>query len=109
MEKEKLFNVIGLRARFPLSLFRKIYLYADRLEPQFPRVLRRSAVRSFRPRGAYRFPPGRSYGLFCCDVFRWEEQALLEALDELEKDLLIMGCRDYRAYCDEAFEQLTQA
>ncbi len=106
MEVKKQFNVVGLQAEFPKSLFRNVYAYADSADLHSLRILRRRKIRSFRPRKAYRLRISPRYCLVCCELGKRDEQAFLEALDELERDLLVMGYRDYAQYCDEAFALL---
>lgn len=102
MEVGKLFNVIGLKAELPLRPFKRVYLYADSLDRKSLRLIERKGIRGFRARTAYLFG---KYCLICCELNKGEEQAFLEALDELHRNLLIMGYRDYEAFCDEAFAQ----
>ena len=97
MEK-KMFNVVGLRVKMPARLFMNAYLYADSRDHQSLRVFRRKGLRGFRA--------CKSYVL---RLNRREEQTFLEALDELHRDLLVMGYRDYEQYCDEAFELVKRA
>ena len=108
MEK-KMFNVVGLRVKLPLSLFRNAYLYADSRDHQSFRVLRRIQIRGFRACKSYAFKLDQKYCLVSCMLDKRDEQVFLEALDELHRDLLVMGYRDYEQYCDEAFELVKQA
>ena len=100
------FNVVGLREEFPKSLFRNAYVYADSVDQPSLRLLRRMGIRSFRPRKAYRLKLDPRYCLVCCELGKRDEQRFLEALDELYRNLLIMGYRDYEQYCDAAFALL---
>ncbi len=109
MEKLRLFNVVGLRAEFPVCLFKNVYLYVDSADRHSFRILKRKGIQCFHPRKAYRFKTSQRYCMVCCDLNKRDEQAFLEALDELYRDLLIMGYRDYEKYCDDVFSALTPA
>ena len=100
---ENLINCIGLKTEFPKSLFRRTYVYADSAEPKSFRILERSGIRSFRLRAVFRHEASEKYCLIGCELNKREEQAFFEALDELDRDLLVMGYRDYEGYCDEVF------
>ena len=108
MEK-KMFNVVGLRVKMPARLFVNAYLYADSRDHQLLRVFRRTGLRGFRACKSYVLKLDPKYCLVGCMLNRREEQAFLEALDELHRDLLVMGYRDYEQYCDEAFELVKRA
>lgn len=105
MEREKMFNVIGLKAELPLRPFKRVYLYADTLDRKSLRLIDRKGIRGFRARSAYLY---EKYCLICCEMNKGEEQAFLETLDELHRNLLVMGYRDYEAFCGEVFTQLEQ-
>ena len=100
---ENLINCIGLKTEFPKSLFMRTYMYADSAEPTSFRILERSGIRSFRLRAVFRHEASPKYCLIGCELNKREEQAFFAALDELERDLLVMGYRDYEGYCDEVF------
>ena len=102
MEVVKLFNVIGLNAELLLRPFKRVFLYADSRDRKSLRLIERKGIRGFRARTAYLF---EKYCLICCEVNKRDEQTFLETLDELQRDLLIMGYRDYEAFCNEAFAQ----
>ncbi len=103
MIMKNLINCIGLKTEFPKSLFGRTYMYADSAEPKSIRILERSGIRSFRLRAVYRHEASAKYCLIDCELNKREEQAFFEALDKLERDLLVMGYRDYEGYCDEVF------
>ncbi len=102
-EKKKHFNVVGLPAPFPKGLFRNVYVYADSTNKQSLRTFRRKGIRSFRPQAAYHLKFSSKYCLIYCVLNKRDEPVFLEALTELERDLLIMGYRDYEQYCEEVF------
>lgn len=103
---EKLINCIGLKTKFPKSLFRRTYVYADSAEPKSFRILELSGIRSFRLLNVLRHEASTKYCLIGCELNKKEEQAFFEALDKLERDLLVMGYRDYEGYCDEVFGEI---
>lgn len=107
-ERKTMFNVIGMRANFPARLYKRAYLYADSVDLHSLRVIGRFGVRGFRVLGGYRYDPNPRYCLIFCELNKADEQAFLAALDELERDLLIMGCRDYEQYCDAAFDHVVE-
>ena len=109
MEKQEPFNAIELGLKFPRKLFERVYLYADISEPQSFRTFKRNGLRSFR---LIRSLQKRSSPRFCliqCKMDKREEQAFLKSLDDLYRDLLIMGYRDYEQYCAEVFPEIIQA
>ena len=103
---ENLINCVGLKTEFPKSLFRRTYVYADSAEPKSFRILERSGIRSFRLRAVFRHEASAKYCLIGCELNKREEQAFFAALNELERDLLVMGYRDYEGYCDEVFGEM---
>ena len=105
MEVEKMFNVIRLKAELLLRPFKWVYVYADSLDRKSLPLIERKRIRGFRARAAFLF---EKYCLICCELNKGEEKAFLEALDELHRNLLIMGYRDYEAFCDEAFTLIKQ-
>ena len=107
--EEKMFNVVGMRVNLPMGLFKNSYLYADSWDYQSLRVFRRKGLRSFRVCKSYVFKFDPKYCLVGCTLNKREEQAFLEALDELQRDLLVMGYRDYEQYCDDVFNMVEQA
>ena len=48
------------------------------------------------------------YCLICCELNKREEPAFLEAMDDLHRNLLIKGYRDYEACCDVVFNSIKQ-
>ena len=108
MEK-KMFNVVGLRVKLPLGLFKNAYLYADSRDHQSYRVFRRKGLRGFRACKSYILKLDPKYCMVGCLLSKREEQAFLEALDELHRDLLVMGYRDYEQYCDDVFNMVKRA
>ena len=48
------------------------------------------------------------YCLICCELNKREEPAFLEAMDELHRNLLIKGYRDYEECCDVVFSSIKQ-
>ena len=106
MFMENLINCIGLKTEFPKSLSRRTYVYADSAEPKSFRILERSGIRSFRLRAVFRHEASEKYCLIGCALNKREEQAFFEALDELDRDLLVMGYRNYEGYCDEVFREM---
>ncbi|MCR5575451.1 MAG: hypothetical protein K6F56_00395 [Oscillospiraceae bacterium] len=108
--EEKMFNVVGLRMTLPMGLFKNAYLYADSRDYQSLRVFRRKGgLRGFRVCKSYVFKLDPKYCLVGCTLNKREERAFLEALDELQRDLLVMGYRDYEQYCDDVFTMVKQA
>ena len=102
------FNVIGLRAEFPKCLTKNVYVYMDSKDQQSLRMLARKKLRGFRARTAWSLKSTKKYCLICCELNKREEQAFLEAMDELHRNLLIKGYRDYEECCDMVFNSIKQ-
>lgn len=103
------FNVIGLRAEFPKCFTKNVYVYVDSKDQQSLRMLARKKLRGFRALKAWSLKGTRRYCLICCELNKREEQAFLEAMDELHRNLLIKGYRDYEDYCDVVFNSIKQS
>ena len=102
------FNVIGLRAEFPKRFTKNVYVYMDSRDQQSLRMLERKKLRGFRARTVWNLKDTERYCLICCELNKREEQAFLEAMDELHRNLLIKGYRDYEERCDEVFNAIKQ-
>ena len=102
------FNVIGLRAEFPKCFTKNVYVYVDSKDQQSLWMLARKKLRGFRARAAYSLKSTKKYCLICCELNKREEQAFLEAMDELHRNLLLKGYRDYEACCDVVFNSIKQ-
>lgn len=102
------FNVIGLRAEFPKCLTKNVYVYLDSIDQHSLYLLTRKKLRGFRALKAWSVKGTRRYCLICCELNKREEQAFLEAMDELRRNLLIKGYRDYEECCDVVFNSIKQ-
>ena len=102
------FNVIGLRAEFPKCFTKNVYVYVDSKDQQSLRMLARKKLRGFRARKAWSLKNTKRYCLICCELNKREEPAFLEAMDELHRNLLIKGYRDYEECCDVVFSSIKQ-
>ncbi len=102
------FNCIGLRAEFPKCFTMNEYVYVDSKDHQSLRMLARKKLRGFRAHKAWNLKNTKRYCLICCELNKWEEPAFLEAMDELHRNLLIKGYRDYEACCDVVFNSIKQ-
>ena len=100
-------NVIGLRADFPKSLVKNLYVYVDSCDQHSLQMLAGKKLRGFRALRAWRLKD-RRYTLIACELDKREEAAFLEAMDELHRGLLIKGFRDYEAYCESVFAKVPQ-
>ncbi len=101
-------NVIGLRPDFPKRLIKNVYIYMDSKDQQSLRMLGRKKLRGFRALKAWTLKSTKKYCLICCELNKQEEQAFLEAMDELYRNLLIKGYRDYEECCDVVFNSIKQ-
>ena len=109
MENELQFNVVGIEPRFPKRLFKKQFAYVDSEDQQSFRLFERKGLRGFRPLHVYqinRFGNPERYSLIWCELDRSEEEPFMQALQDLHRELLIMGYRDYEPFCKEVFEAI---
>ena len=100
-------NCFGVRANFPKSLAKNLYVYVDSCDQRSLYLLAGKRLRGFKALRAWRLKD-RRYTLIACEVDKREEAAFLEAMEELHRGLLIKGFRDYEAYCESVFAKVPQ-
>ena len=100
---ETLFNCMALKPKFPWNILHKEVVYIDGEEQEAETYFERWNVKSVRPFKAFLVHNDKRYTAVACTFLKSEEDKFLQAMDALQKDMLIFGYPDYEEFCNKAF------
>lgn len=98
-------NCVGFKAKFPRSMLKYDFLYADTAGLESIRIIEKYNIHSFRIHEIYKHSASDRYRLVSCEVGKHEIEVFSDAMREIEKAFLIMGYRDYEVYCNKVFKE----
>lgn len=101
-----LYNVIKLKDTFPRSLFREDYIYVEGNNDEATRFFKKHGVMSLKTFKTFRMNGEDRYTFVGCSILKKDGEKFDQALADLQKNMTLLGYRDYEDFCKEAFAKL---
>lgn len=105
-EQSPLYNCGLLRVTFPRRLFLTDFMFVQGLNNEAENILKKHDVRSFKPVHLIKHNGWPRYSLFTCQVNVAEVERFINAMYELQRNMLLLGYRDYPEACAAIFESV---
>ena len=104
-ERNGLYNCCLMRTAFPRNLLIMDFMIIQGINNESDSILKKHGVRSFKPVNAFRHRQWPQYVLLGCQVRKSEAERFVDAMYELERNMLLLGYRDYQDACAAIFEE----
>lgn len=104
-ERNGLFNCCRMRTTFPRNLLMMDFMIIQGINNESDVILKKHGVRSFKPVNAFRHRQWPQYVLLGCRIKFSEAKQFIDAMYELERNMLLLGYQDYEEACAAIFEE----